>query len=289
MARKKKFDFVFAKFYYFLQVPVKLQLTVVASFIIDHRCWFLCRSNTWTNTPKPQQGWGSGSGNGSEGWGNSGDINRPGTNSHWGEPQKGASSVGWDSDSDRSGSGCWSEPGRNTSSSNTWGGSGGTNTPDQSAPNPGSNWGDPAHKPNPSQSNSQSWGEPVKNSHGTKNWGEPNPKPSNEWGKGPESSTSRGTQGPNKPSGSPSDLKSFSLHFWQQLLLFACIITAVFCLVLSSFLSERTTHFLFNSLNIILDLGRLAGRPHAHCWAEGDRLHRMGGTLSRIHTPEDGD
>lgn len=164
----------------------------------------LCRSNTWTNTPKPQQGWSSGSGNGSEGWGKAGDLNRPGTNSHWGEPQKGSGSMGWDSDSDRSGSGCWSEPGRNAKNSNTWGGSGGTNTPDQSTPNPGSNWGDPTHKPNPPQSNSQGWGEPVKNSHGTKNWVEPSPKPSNEWGKGPESSTSRGTQGPTKPSGRPN-------------------------------------------------------------------------------------
>uniref|UniRef100_UPI0037E9A14E trinucleotide repeat-containing gene 6A protein-like isoform X1 n=2 Tax=Semicossyphus pulcher TaxID=241346 RepID=UPI0037E9A14E len=148
------------------------------------------RSNTWTNAPKPQQGWGSSGGNGSETWGNGGDGARPGANNHWGEPQKSAGSMGWDrdSDSDRSGSGCWSDPSRtNTSSSNTWVGSGGTNTPDQSTPNPGSNWGDTVHKPNP-HGNSQGWGEP-------------NPKPSNEWGKGPESNTSRGNQGPNKPTG----------------------------------------------------------------------------------------
>lgn len=145
---------------------------------------FLFRSNTWTNAPKPQQGWGSNSGSGSEGWGTGGQ----GGSNHWGEPQKGAGSVGWDSDSDRSGSGCWSEPSRtNTSSSNTWVGSGGSNTPDQSTPNPGSNWGDLSHKPNP-QSNSQ-------------NWGEPNPKPSNEWGKGPESNMARGNPGSNKPTG----------------------------------------------------------------------------------------
>lgn len=163
----------------------------------------LFRSSTWTNAPKPQQGWGSSSGNGSEGWGNGGDGARPGTNNHWGEPQKGAGSVGWDSDSDRSGSGCWSEPSRttNTSSSNTWVGSGGSNTPDQSTPNPGSNWSDSVHKPNP-QSNSQGWGEPMKNNQGTQNWCDPNPKPSNEWVKGPESSTSRAAQGPSKPTGS---------------------------------------------------------------------------------------
>ncbi|CAJ1076430.1 trinucleotide repeat-containing gene 6A protein isoform X1 [Xyrichtys novacula] len=142
------------------------------------------RSNTWTNAPKPQQGWGSSSGTGSEGWGSGGQ----GAGNHWGEPQKGAGSVGWDSDSDRSGSGCWSEPSRtNTSSSNTWVGSGGSNTPNQSTPNPGSNWGDPIPKPN-LQSNSQGWGEP-------------NSKPSNEWGKGSESNMSRGNQGSNKPTG----------------------------------------------------------------------------------------
>ncbi|XP_022064225.1 trinucleotide repeat-containing gene 6A protein isoform X2 [Acanthochromis polyacanthus] len=159
------------------------------------------RSSTWTNAPKPQQSWGSNSGNGNESWGGSGDGTRQGASNHWGEPQKGAGSVGWDSDSDRSGSGCWSEPSRtNTSSSNTWVGSGGSNTPDQNTPNPGSNWGDSVHKPNP-HSNSQGWGEPMKNNHGGQNWGEPNPKPSNEWGKGPESNMSRGSQGPNKPTG----------------------------------------------------------------------------------------
>lgn len=161
------------------------------------------RSNTWNNTTKQQQGWGSNIGNGREGWGNGGDGARPGASNHWGEPQKGTGSVGWDSDSDRSGSGCWSEPGRtntSTSSSNTWVGSGGSNTPDQSTPNPGSNWGDSVHKSN-SQSKNLGWGETMKNNQGTQNWGEPNPKPSNEWGNGPEVSTSRGIQGPNKTSG----------------------------------------------------------------------------------------
>ncbi|XP_026181997.1 trinucleotide repeat-containing gene 6A protein isoform X2 [Mastacembelus armatus] len=161
------------------------------------------RSSTWTNAPKPQQSWGSSSGYGSESWGSGGDSSRGGANNHWGEPQKGAGSVGWDSDSDRSGSGCWSEPSRtNTSSSNTWVGSGGSNTPDQTTPNPGSNWGDSVHKPNPSNNN-QGWGEPMKNNHGAQNWGEMNPKPSNEWGKGPESNMSRCSQGPNKPTGWP--------------------------------------------------------------------------------------
>uniref|UniRef100_A0A667WA86 Trinucleotide repeat containing adaptor 6A n=1 Tax=Myripristis murdjan TaxID=586833 RepID=A0A667WA86_9TELE len=165
------------------------------------------RSNTWTNAPKQpkqQQGWGGNSGGGSDSWGNGGDGSRGGASNHWGEPQKGAGSVGWDSDSDRSGSGCWSEPSRtNTSSSNTWVGSGGSNTPDQSTPNPGSNWGDPVPKPK-AQNNSQGWGEPMKSNHGAQNWGEPSPKPcnpSNEWGKGPESNMSRGNQGPNKPTG----------------------------------------------------------------------------------------
>lgn len=153
------------------------------------------RSMTWTNTPKVQQGWGSNGGNGSEGWGSGVDGTRTGVSNHWGEPQKGAGSVGWDSDSDRSGSGCWSEPSRTTSSSSTWVGSGGSNTPDQSTPNPSSNWGDPVHKPN------QGWGEPGKNHHGAQNWGEANTKPSNEWSKGPESSMSRGNQGSSKPTG----------------------------------------------------------------------------------------
>ncbi|XP_054891166.1 trinucleotide repeat-containing gene 6A protein-like isoform X2 [Poeciliopsis prolifica] len=152
------------------------------------------RSMTWTNTPKAQQSWGSNSGNGSEGWGSGVDSTRTGVSNHWGEPQKGAGSVGWDSDSDRSGSGCWSEPSR-TSSNSTWVGSGGSNTPDQSTPNPSSNWGDPVHKPN------QGWGEPGKNNHGAQNWGEANTKPSNEWSKGPESSMSRGNQGSSKPTG----------------------------------------------------------------------------------------
>ncbi|XP_038136264.1 trinucleotide repeat-containing gene 6A protein-like isoform X1 [Cyprinodon tularosa] len=157
------------------------------------------RSMTWTNTPKPQQGWGSNRGNASEGWGNNGDCTRSGVSNHWGEPQKGAGSVGWDSDSDRSGSGCWSEPSRNTaSSSNTWVGSGGSNTPDQSTPNPGSSWGDSVHKPN---SQSSGWGEPGRNHHGAQNWGDSNTKASNEWGKGPDSSISRGNQGSNKSSG----------------------------------------------------------------------------------------
>ncbi|XP_061557520.1 trinucleotide repeat-containing gene 6A protein-like isoform X3 [Phycodurus eques] len=156
------------------------------------------RSNTWS-VPKQQQGWSSSSGNGDEGWGITGDCSRAASNNHWGDPHKGAGSVGWDSDSDRSGSGCWSEPGRtNTSSSNTWGGSGGSNTPDQSTPNLGSNWGD--SKPN-LQNKSQGWGEPVKNNQGAQNWGDSNSKPSytsNEWGKGPDSNMSRTN---NKPTG----------------------------------------------------------------------------------------
>lgn len=156
-------------------------------------------SNMWSNGPKPVQSW---NGNTSESWGNNGEASRAGANNHWGDPPKGAGSMGWDSDSDRSG--CWSEPGRtNTNSSNTWIGSGGSNTPDQTAPNPGSNWGEPAHKPNPMSKN-QGWGEPMKNNTGMQTWGEPTTKPgnpSNEWGKGPESNTSRGAQGPNKPSG----------------------------------------------------------------------------------------
>lgn len=159
------------------------------------------RSNTWTNAPKPQQTW---NGNGSEGWGSNGEASRAGASNHWGDPPKGSGSVSWDSDSDRSSSVCWSEPNRtNTSSSNTWAGSGGSNTPDQSTPNPGSNWGEPVHKPNP-QSSNQGWGEAMKNNQGVQNWGEPSSKacnPSNEWGKGTESNISRGVQGPNKPSG----------------------------------------------------------------------------------------
>ncbi|KAM8824943.1 LOW QUALITY PROTEIN: trinucleotide repeat-containing gene 6A protein-like [Synchiropus picturatus] len=152
-------------------------------------------SNTWTNAPKPQQSWGSGT----ENWGPGGDNTRASSNNHWGEPQKGAGSVGWDSDSDRSG--CWSETGRtNTSSSNTWTGSGGSNTPDQSTTNPGSNWNDSMPKPN-MQNKSQGWGEPNSNS-GMQTWGT-NSKSCNtsEWGKGPDANMSRSNQGPNKPSG----------------------------------------------------------------------------------------
>uniref|UniRef100_A0A8C6KJ98 Trinucleotide repeat containing adaptor 6A n=1 Tax=Nothobranchius furzeri TaxID=105023 RepID=A0A8C6KJ98_NOTFU len=162
----------------------------------DH-CGSLFRSNTWTNTPKVQQGWGSGS----ESWGGNVDGPRSGSSKHWGEPQKGGGSVGLDSDSDRSGSGCWSEPSRtNTSSSNAWAGSGGSNAPDQSTPNPGSNWGDSATKPNP-QNNSKGWGEHDKNNHGAQNWSESGSKPSNEWGKDPEPRMSRANQGSNKPTG----------------------------------------------------------------------------------------
>lgn len=164
--------------------------------------FFCFRSSTWSNSSKPQQSWGSSSANVSDTWGASGEATRPSSNNHWGEPQKGAGSVGWDSDSDRSGSVCWSEPSRtNTSSSNTWVGSGGSNTPDVSTPNPGSTWGEPVLKPKP-QSTTQGWAEPSKNNTGAQNWGEPNPKPSNEWGKGPESNMSRGSQGQNKPTGS---------------------------------------------------------------------------------------
>uniref|UniRef100_A0A3B4AD55 Uncharacterized protein n=1 Tax=Periophthalmus magnuspinnatus TaxID=409849 RepID=A0A3B4AD55_9GOBI len=158
-------------------------------------------SNMWSNAPKPAQSWNGSAG---ESWGNNGEASRAGASNHWGDPPKGAGSMGWESDSDRSGSGCWSEPGRNnTSSSNTWGGSGGSNTPDHSTPNPGSNWGEPVHKPSP-MTKHQGWGEPMKNNSSTQNWGESASKPhnpSNEWGKGPESSASRGGQGPNKPSG----------------------------------------------------------------------------------------
>lgn len=174
--------------------------------LTDHLHCVLLRSNTWTNAPKPQQGWDSNSGNGNERWSNGGDGHRGGGRNHWGgEPQKGTNSVGWDND--RSGSGCWSEPNRtnNTTSSssgnNTWAGSGGSNTPDKSTPNAGSNWGDAVHKPNP-QGSSQGWGEPMnKSNHGAHNWSEPISKPSNEWGKGPESTMSTGNQVPNKPTG----------------------------------------------------------------------------------------
>ncbi|KAM9392795.1 trinucleotide repeat-containing gene 6A protein-like isoform 2-T3 [Pholidichthys leucotaenia] len=150
------------------------------------------RSNTWNNGPVSQQGWGSNSGN--EVWGGSGG----GQSNHWGEPKKGTSSVGWDSDSDRSGSGCWSEPSRtNTSSGNTWVGSGGSNTPDMSTPNPGSNWGDSAQKPN-LQSNGQGWSEPMKINNGAQTWGESKPS---EWGRSNESNKSRGNPGSNKPTG----------------------------------------------------------------------------------------
>ncbi|CAL9693829.1 unnamed protein product [Knipowitschia caucasica] len=159
-------------------------------------------SNMWTNAPKPQQSW---NGNTGESWSNNADASRAGASNHWGDPPKGAGSMSWESDSDRSGSGCWNETGRNkTSNSNTWGGSGGSNTPDNSTPNPGSNWGEPVHKPSP-MSRHQGWGEPMKNNSNAQNWGEPPSKssnPSNEWGKGPESGAPRG--GPtsnNKPSG----------------------------------------------------------------------------------------
>ncbi|XP_072298719.1 trinucleotide repeat-containing gene 6A protein-like isoform X3 [Eucyclogobius newberryi] len=154
-------------------------------------------SNTWNNGPKPQQSW---NGNTGESWGNNGEASRAGASNRWGDSPKGGS-MGWESDSDRSGSG-WSELGRNnTSGSNTWGGSGGPNTPDHSTPNPGSNWGEP--KPSP-MSKPQGWGEPMKSNSTTQNWAEPTSKhcnPSNEWGKGPESSAPRGGQAPNKPSG----------------------------------------------------------------------------------------
>uniref|UniRef100_A0A673J571 Trinucleotide repeat-containing gene 6A protein-like n=1 Tax=Sinocyclocheilus rhinocerous TaxID=307959 RepID=A0A673J571_9TELE len=98
------------------------------------------KSSSWNNPSKAKQGWG---GEGPKG-------------NHWGEPQK-SGSGGWDSDSDRSGS-AWSEPGR-CGTSNTWGGSGGTNTPDQSGPTTG--WGEP-HKTN---NQNQTWREPIKSSH----------------------------------------------------------------------------------------------------------------------------
>ncbi|XP_061837613.1 trinucleotide repeat-containing gene 6A protein-like isoform X2 [Nerophis lumbriciformis] len=175
------------------------------------------RSNTWTNVPKPQQSWGCNSGNGDEGWSTGGDSARAGSNNHWGEPHKGSGSAGWDSDSDRSGSGCWSEPGR----TNTWGGSGGSNTPDQSTPNPGSNWGDPVHKPN-LQNKSQGWGEPVKNQQGVQTWGDASSKPShtsNEWGKGPDSNMSRGNNKPTGWLGGPIptvDQKGGSATGWEE-------------------------------------------------------------------------
>ncbi|CAL8264536.1 unnamed protein product, partial [Gadus morhua 'NCC'] len=181
------------------------------------------RSNTWTNAPRQprqQQGWGGGGGG--EGWGNGGGGDssssssyRGGSNNHWGDAQKGGGGGGggggaWEGDSDRSGSGCWSDPSRANANNggggggNTWTGSSAANTQDQGNHNQGSNsWGDPTGpKPAP-QGRGQGWGEPQKHHHGNQSWGEPPPKtsnPSNEWGKGPEP-VARGGQGPTKPTG----------------------------------------------------------------------------------------
>ena len=192
---------------------------------VPHASGSCFRSNTWTNAPRQprqQQGWGGGGGG--EGWGNGGGGDssssssyRGGSNNHWGDAQKGGGGGGgggaWEGDSDRSGSGCWSDPSRANANNggggggNTWTGSSAANTQDQGNHNQGSNsWGDPTGpKPAP-QGRGQGWGEPQKHHHGNQSWGEPPPKtsnPSNEWGKGPEP-VARGGQGPTKPTGDAS-------------------------------------------------------------------------------------
>ncbi len=141
------------------------------------------KSSSWNNPQKAKQGWG---GEGSKG-------------NHWGEPQK-SGSGGWDSDSDRSGSG-WSGPGR-CGTSNTWGGSGGTNTPDQSGQTTG--WGEPTK----TNDQNQTWGEPIKSSHSNPTWGD-NAKPNNssEWGKSQDSSMGTFRSGSNSQPGAPGQNK----------------------------------------------------------------------------------
>lgn len=155
------------------------------------------KSSSWNNAQKAKQGWGGPSAG--DGWGGEGPKGN-----HWVEPQK-SSSSGWDrdSDSDRSGSG-WSETGR-CRTSNTWGGSGGTNTPDQSASTTG--WGESTKTNN----QNQAWGEPIKPSHSNSTWSDTTkPNNSSEWGKSQDTSMGTfrsgntpqtGTPGQNKPTG----------------------------------------------------------------------------------------
>lgn len=149
--------------------------------------WGNCKddkSSSWSNGQKTKQGWSGSSG---EGWGGEGSRGN-----HWGEPQK-SGSGGWDSDSDRSGSG-WSEPGR--CNTNAWGGSGGASTPDQGGQSAG--WGDSAKTNN----QNQGWGEPIKPSHSNPAWGEA-AKSSNqsEWGKGQDGNAGTFRAGNGSPSG----------------------------------------------------------------------------------------
>ncbi|XP_051571900.1 trinucleotide repeat-containing gene 6A protein-like isoform X2 [Myxocyprinus asiaticus] len=173
------------------------------------------KSSSWNNTQKAKQGWGGPSAG--EGWG--GECPK---GNHWEEPQK-SGSGGWDSDSDRSGSG-WSEPGH-CGTSNTWGGSGGTNTPDQSGPTTG--WGEPAKTNN----QNQGWGEPIKPSHSNPTWGDATkPNNSSEWGKSQEfimgtfrsgNTPQTGAPGQNKPTGwlggpMPAASKESSSTGWEE-------------------------------------------------------------------------
>lgn len=164
------------------------------------------QSNTWTNPPKPQkqQSWGAPSGGG--------DRSRGGGSSYWGQPQKTSGSGGWDNDSDRSGSGGWGEPGHpvNTNthtddSSSTWGGSGGSNTPERPN-NPHSGWGEPSVSiPGPKPQNHQTqggWGESaMKPNHPSQNWGDP--APPSDWGKSPDSNSNPGQDPRGLPPGGP--------------------------------------------------------------------------------------
>ncbi|XP_062875085.1 trinucleotide repeat-containing gene 6A protein-like isoform X2 [Trichomycterus rosablanca] len=176
--------------------------------------WGNCRdekSSTWNNGPKTKQGWGgSSSGEGSRG-------------NHWNETSK-SGSGGWDrdGDSDRSGSG-WGDN-VHSNKGNTWGGSAGTNAPDQGGPTTG--WGDPAK----SNNQNQGWGEPIKASHSNPAWDD-STRSSNpsEWGKkGQDASTGtfRAESGPqnhaqNKPSGwiggpVPSPQKEKESSGWEE-------------------------------------------------------------------------
>lgn len=165
------------------------------------------KSSNWNDGQKTKQGWGNSAAG--EGW--STDSSR---SNHWGESQK-SGTGGWDrdDDGDRSSSG-WSETGRNQS--NTWGGSGGANTPDQGGPTSG--WGDPV-KNNQNQSG---WGEPIKSSHSGSSWGEPAKSgPNADWGKG-QDNTRPGSGTQNKPSGwlggpMPTPVKeSSSSSGWEE-------------------------------------------------------------------------
>lgn len=66
------------------------------------------------------------------------------------------------------------------------------------------------------------------------------------------------------------DLKVFTLRFQRLLFAFPRLV----------FSNVRVKHNCVHFSNISVDLDRLARRPHAHRWAEGDRLHRVGGALS---------